>query len=211
MMVLPLDGRWLDRILEFADLPWSRQAHDDVFVRNGWHLEGEDGEPVVHWVDMWPLAGDFGKGWHIALGEYPGCDERGAAPAVVCDHPECRADCSVMLPVAYCAFGVVDHDDEPIPPEDYWDLDSMGGGIWLPHAVEDDWEVEYRRVEGLLRGRLGEPSSLEVPESLDAERALIWERGGYLVTLFSGPEWFAYGTYDWIGIEVRPRVRGAPP
>ncbi|MEU8822264.1 hypothetical protein [Streptomyces sp. NPDC048636] len=206
MMLLPLDDAWLDRILEFADLPWSRQAHDDVFVRNGWHVEGEDGEPVVGWVDMWPLAGDFDEGWHIALGEYPGCAEERAVPTVVCDHPECRTDCSVMLPVAYSAFGVTGHDGAPIPPEEYWDLDSMGGGTWLPRAEEDDWEAEYRRVEGLLRGRLGEPSAVEPPEPLGAERALSWERGGYLVTLFSGLEWYAYGKYDWIGVDVRPRV-----
>ncbi|WP_432037633.1 hypothetical protein [Streptomyces cucumeris] len=205
MMTLPLDDQWLDRILDFAELPWSRQAHDDLLVRNGWLEEGPDGERLVPWMEMWPLAGEFDKGWHIALGEYPGCREEDAPPTAACDHHDCREDGSVMLPVAYSAFGVVDHDDEPIAPEDYWDLDTMGGGTWRPDAVEGDWEAEYRRVVALLRGRLGEPSALEPRDALDAERGLVWEHGEYLVTLFSGPEWFAYGKYEWIGVEVHPR------
>ncbi|MGW3241552.1 hypothetical protein [Streptomyces sp. NPDC001070] len=64
------DEAFVDRMIALADLPWSRRAVEDAFVRNGWHHVGAGGEPVIGWLDAWPI----GEHW-LELGEHPGCGD----------------------------------------------------------------------------------------------------------------------------------------
>jgi hypothetical protein len=181
-----VDGDLLDRIIELADLPWSYRAFEDAFVRNGWHHVGDDGATVIGWLDAWPIGEDGrGSGGHwLELGEYPGC---GDDPEAVCAHPECRTDCSIVLPFAYFTEGET--------PEG-----------WNGDAGLDDYDAAYDRMAALLRARLGEPEppgpGAHVPEF--ASRALVWPRGESRVVLLDGDDAFSYGSCRRAGIEVRP-------
>ncbi|MEU4095054.1 hypothetical protein [Streptomyces sp. NPDC026673] len=175
-----VDDDLLVRLLELADLPWSHRAFEDAFVRNGWHHAGDDGATVIGWLDAWPI----GAHW-LELGEYPGCaDDADAA----CDHPECRADCSIVLPFAYVTEGET--------PEG-----------WDANAGPDAYDAAYERMAGRLRARLGEPEppgpEAHVPEY--ASRSVVWSRGGAWVVLLDGDDPFSYGSWRRAGIEVRPR------
>lgn len=173
-----VDGDLLDRIIELTDLPWSYRAFEDAFVRNG-----AGGEPVIGWLDAWPIGGHWPE-----LGEYPGC---GDDADTVCDHPECRADCSIVLPFAYVTEGEI--------PEG-WDAD----------AGPEEYETAYERMAGRLSARLGAPEppgpQAHVPES--ASRSVVWSRGDAWVVLLDGDDPFSYGPWRRAGIEVRPRAVG---
>ncbi|WUD75181.1 hypothetical protein OG937_27560 [Streptomyces sp. NBC_00510] len=178
-----VDDDLLDRIIELADLPWSYRAFEDAFVRNGWHHVGAGGEPVIGWLDAWPIGGHW-----LELGEYPGCGDDTDA---VCDHPECRTDCSIVLPFAYVTEGEI--------PEG-WDAD---GGV-------DAYEAAWDRMARRLSARLGapEPPGPDTEVSEFASRSVVWSRGEAWVVLLDGDDPFSYGPWRRAGIEVRPRSDG---
>ncbi|MFD7504118.1 hypothetical protein [Streptomyces sp. NPDC059850] len=203
MMTQP-DGQWLDRALQFAGLTWTYPPYEALFVRNGWHLSGPDGEPVIHEMEIWPPPGeDHDEGWHLWIGNHPGCEEDGAE--VACAHAACREDRGVLMPLAYSAFEVCEPDGTSLPPEEVWEFGAFTGWRWRPEATEDDWASAYRAAEELLRTRLGEPVPRPPDEALDAERGVVWAYGDSVVTLFEGPELLSDGQYDWICVEVSPR------
>ncbi|MET9874442.1 hypothetical protein ABZZ36_07410 [Actinacidiphila glaucinigra] len=173
----------LDRLLAQTDLPWSYRAFENAFVRNGWHHVGDDGRPVIGWLDAWPIGGHW-----LELGEYPGCGDDADA---VCDHPECRADCSIVLPFAYVTEGET-------PEGQHGD------------AKPDEYDAAYEQMAGRLRARLGEPEppgpEVHVPEF--ASRSAVWSRGGAWVALLDGDDPFSYGSWRRAGVEVRPRAVG---
>lgn len=198
MTVRPLDSDLVDRMIELADLPWSLEAYEDAFVRNGWHATGEDGEAVIGWYEPWPIAGEEGvDDWWLVLGEWPGCRD---GREVVCEHAECRTDCSVLMPFAYFA--------DPDDPEE-WEREQgpfLGRPDCRPDAPREDFQAEYERAARLLRERLGEPLPEGIVKPDDADQCLVWERGGSWVILLMGTEWISYGAYDQVAIEVRPKI-----
>lgn len=204
MQLLPFDGSFVDRMIELADLPWSRQAFEDAFGRNGWR-DGEDPEaPGVGWEEPWWISGEeLFDDWWLLLGEAPGC-RRQPDPTVVCDHPDCRTDCFVEHPFAYFT--------DPSDPEEW---DNEFGPFHSRADVEreataEDFAAQYRRVSGMLRERLGDPLPEGACQPLGAEagwdRWLVWERGDAWVVLLVAEDEITYGAYDRAGIQVRPRT-----
>ncbi|MFF7677761.1 hypothetical protein [Actinacidiphila glaucinigra] len=175
-----VDDALLDRLLALADLPWSYRAFENAFVRNGWHHVGDDGRPVIGWLDAWPVGGHW-----LELGEYPGCGDDADA---VCDHPQCRADCSVVLPFAHVTDGEA--------PEG-WDGD--GGAR--------EYDAAWDRMTERLSARLGspEPPGPRTHEPESASRSVVWSRGDAWIVLLDGDDPFSYGSWQRAGIEVRPR------
>ncbi|AWW41533.1 hypothetical protein DN051_36725 [Streptomyces cadmiisoli] len=193
-----LDGDLVDRMVTLADLPWSLRAYEETFVRNGWHMEGDDGEIVIGWLDVWPVVGEEGvDDWWLLLGEYPGCQEGRDA---VCAHPQCRAGCWVAMPFAYFA--------DPDDPE-AWEREQgpfFARADCLPQASAADFEAEYVQAGKLLRARLGEPLA-ESPYRPDgAKKYEVWERGDSWVVLLVESDPISYHAYDQAVVEVRPRV-----
>lgn len=204
MQLLPFDDALVDRMIELADLPWSRQAFEDAFARNGW-CHGQDADaPGVGWEEPWWIGGEeMVDDWWLMLGEAPGC-RREPDPAVVCDHPDCRTGCFVEHPFAYFT--------DPRDPEEW---DNEFGPFHSrpdvnPEATAGDFAAQYQRVSGLLRARLGEPlpeGAYQLPatgETLD--RCLVWERGGSWVVLLVAEDQITYGAYERAGVQVCPRI-----
>ena len=204
MQLLPFDDTLVDRMIGLADLPWSRQAFEDAFARNGW-CAGEDPDaPGVGWEEPWWISGEeLVDDWWLLLGEAPGCRRR-AESTVVCDHPACRTGCFVEHPFAY----FTDPDD----PEEW---DNEFGPFHsrrdvAPEATAEDFTAQYRRVSGMLRDRLGDPLPEGAHRSLVAEEewdtCLVWERGESWVVLLVAEDEITYGAYDRAAIQVRPRT-----
>lgn len=194
----PLDGGLVDRMISLADLPWSREAYEKAFVSHGWHMVGDDGEIVIGWLDVWPIAGEEGvDDWWLLLGEYPGCQE---GPDIECEHRECRAGCSVLMPFAFFA--------DPDSPEE-WEREQgpfFTRADCLPQASAEDFEAAYRRAGELLRARLGEPLAAPPYRPEGAEKYEVWERGGSWVVLLQESDPVSYHAYDQAAVEVRPRM-----
>ncbi|MFF7656745.1 hypothetical protein ACFZCY_44295 [Streptomyces sp. NPDC007983] len=204
MQLLPFDEALVDRMIELADLPWSRQAFEDVFARNGW-CAGEDPEaPGVGWEEPWWISGEeMVDDWWLLLGEAPGCRHQ-PDPTVVCDHPACRTGCFVEHPFAYFT--------DPSDPEE-WDNEFgpfHSRADVNPEATAEDFAAQYGRVSGMLCARLGDPLPEGACDPLGDEetvnRCLVWERGESWVVLLVAEDLITYGAYDRAGIQVRPRT-----
>jgi hypothetical protein len=206
------DEAFVDRMIALADLPWSRRAVEDAFVRNRWEdaEDAEDGEdeedaeegPVIGWGEVQFLADreEDVDDWWLELGERPGCVDDGS-PGAVCAHPRCREGSYVLHPFAYFA--------DPEDPQE-WDNEF---GPWhsrpdVRHeATAEDYDTEYQRVAALLRDRLGEPEPAGhwAYKDIDATRHIRWSRGDAHVILLDGSDAMSYGAYRRAGVVVRPK------
>ncbi|MEU0841534.1 hypothetical protein ABZ370_18980 [Streptomyces sp. NPDC005962] len=204
MQLLPFDDALLDRMVELATLPWSRQAFEDAFARNGW-CDGEDpDEPGVGWEEPWWISGEeLVDDWWLMLGEAPGCRRR-PDPTVVCEHPDCRTGCFVEHPFAYFT--------DPLDPKEW---DNEFGPFHSrpdvnPEATAEDFTAQYQRVSDMLRARLGDPlpeGTYQPPDNEeDVDRFQVWERGDSWIVLLIAEDQITYGAYERAGIQVRPRT-----
>src|ERR1044072_4504103 len=205
MQLLPFDDVLVDRMIELADLPWSRQAFEDAFARNGW-CHGQDPDaPGVGWEEPWWISGtELVDDWWLLLGEAPGC-RRQPDPTAVCDHSDCRTGCFVEHPFAYFT--------DPQDPEEW---DNEFGPFHsrpdvAPEATGEDFTAQYQRMSAMLRTRLGDPlpegACRPLADEGALDRCLVWERGNSWVILLITEDLITYGAYDRAGIQVRPRTR----
>ncbi|WP_063729256.1 hypothetical protein [Streptomyces sp. RTd22] len=204
MQLLPSHGTLVNRMIELADLPWSRQAFEDTFARNGW-CHGQDPDaPGVGWEEPWWISGEeLVDDWWLLLGEAPGC-RRQPDPAAVCDHADCRTGCFVEHPFAYFT-----------DPQDPREWDNEFGPFHSrpdvdPETTAEDFAALYQHMSELLRTRLGDPLPEGSYPPFDDEETfhecLVWERNNSWVVLLVAEDQITYGAYDRAGIQVRPRI-----
>ncbi|MFD7500780.1 hypothetical protein [Streptomyces sp. NPDC059850] len=204
MQLLPFGDALLDRVIELADLPWSRQAYEDAFARNGWCAGEDPDEPGVAWEEPWWISGEEGvDDWWLLLGEPPGC-RRDPDPTVVCAHSDCRTGCFVEHPFAYFT--------DPVDPKEW---DNEFGPFHsrrdvTPEATAEDFEAQYQRVSDLLTTRLGPPlpeGTYQLPDDEETvHKYLAWERGNSWVALLTAEDLITYGAYDRAAIHIRPKT-----
>lgn len=187
LKTLPVDGGWVQRMVDLASGPWERARIEKAFVSYGWASPGPDGGAQVEWGGG-PCApqsldgADPGlAGWYLELGEPP--DGGDSSESFI------RLPCALFWP----AFGA---EDDGGSDED--DIDEDYPPAWRRHpdARRADFHAEYDRLGALLRDRLGEPDHVLVGE-MDEYRE-IWRCGEAAVVLHRTDDISSYSQYDVI-------------
>lgn len=175
MHTVPVDLEWVRAMVRLASCWDEQERFENALVENGWAHRWSSGDLNFEW------GGVDKPHWFIPN-----------SPKLYHDPPVWRLDLAyppqpgeesyVQL---LCALKSPSYGRNPEPDDE--DEDVYFDDPWTTHldVTNADWDGEFDRLGGLVRGELGDPVRI-VPADESGSRLEAWNVGNMAVVLASG-------------------------